>query len=180
MHIVSQFLYPASRPRTSSWTIMRPWTATNHPSESPFVALRETPCSVHGVFTVDACCRERPLLQSRPVSSTTQQPITAEAMRDLQRRVRELSADTSAAYVAVHDGPEDLQSIARRQAEDSFQYALQRRTWWRLQPAERDLIRSLVLAESSYYSSHPEGYAFEAHCITEIGRILLDAHSDSA
>ena len=67
-----------------------------------------------------------------------------------------------------------VEDVERMRAEEHYHYALSRRIWWQLAPEERDLIRSIVLAE---YPSHGAiDASFEAACFSEVYRCLAEAH----
>jgi hypothetical protein len=96
----------------------------------------------------------------------------------LRRRLRYLAQDTASVQGPPPEA-EDVESLQWRRAEASFQYALYRRTWWRLKPAERDAIRSLVIAEHPEYAHAPNATAFEADCIIEMHHLLAGPESSA-
>ena len=91
---------------------------------------------------------------------------------DIARRVHDLSIDMEPEVFPPLDPGENLETTMRRREEQAFQYALCRRTWWRLTPEERSAIRATILEKDSHYRQHPENHGFEFACYDEIHRIL--------
>lgn len=119
---------------------------------------------------------------SRPPYTSTPMPASAAHSRELTGElhalcdhVRALGTDTLPQISRHPEQPENLEAIQRERAESYFQFALCRRIWWNLTPAERDLIRRIVLAEHPYHGRHLELYALESDCIAEVARLLADA-----
>lgn len=100
--------------------------------------------------------------------------VTTQAHADLVQRVRDLSMDTEPEVFPPLDPGENLETTMRRRAEESFQDALCRRTWWRLTPDERSAIRATILAKDPYYRTHPESHGFEITCCDAIRRMLRE------
>jgi hypothetical protein len=108
-------------------------------------------------------------------------PGIEEASPSLHRRIRELASDTEPIAFPSFITAETLEEQERCQAERHYLYALCRRTWWRLAPPERDVIRTIVLAEHPYYRTHPEkSVSFEMDCVREVARFLDESAPSTA
>lgn len=94
------------------------------------------------------------------------------AHTNLVQRVRDLSLNTEPEVFPPLAPEESLETTMRRREEQAFQYALCRRTWWRLTPEERSAIRATILGKDSYYRQHPESHGFEFACYDEIRCML--------
>lgn len=101
-------------------------------------------------------------------STPTAERITQEQLRE---RILTLGSDMKPEEFPLASATEDLEARERRRAEDSFQSALSRRTWWRLSPEERLFLRARMLTEKPHLRAWGET-SLELTCIDEIGRIL--------
>jgi len=97
--------------------------------------------------------------------------------RDLLLRIAEISRDTAPETFPEMTASDDFELMHRRQAEEQFQYALCRRTWMRLSPEDRVLIRQRVLEKDAFYRDRVGTPGFEGACRDEVGILIEKARA---